>query len=283
MLGRFLSNGFGLMVLAAFVYAVGDVLYNLLTSSLPITEIALVRFLLGGIILGPIILSRGVSLKGNQIKALVLRGVFGTVSFFCLLKSMTLIPFSLTMVLFYTYPIFVVFFSFLFLRETVGGKELVLIGIGFAGAYVLINPASHSLNPGHLFALLASCIGAMAMVMIRKARKTDGAMIIYFYFCLVGGAISSPFALTAWKTPAFPEWILLLALGFSLLVAQVMMNQGFKYCKAAEGSLLLMSELVFAGFAGISLFGDPVGFHFWAGASLVVASGLGLNWVHRRS
>ena len=271
------------MVFAAFVYAIGDVLYKILTSSLPITEIALVRFLFGGIVLGPVILSRGASLKGNQIGALVLRGIFGTVSFFCLLKSMTLIPFSLTMVLFYTYPIFVAFFSFLLLGETIGKREIVLIGVGSAGAYVLINPASHSLNAGHLFALLASCIGAMAMVMIRKARKSDGAMIIYFYFCLVGGAISFPFALSDWKMPASPEWILLLTLGLSLLVAQLMMNQGFKYCKAAEGSLLLMSELVFAGFAGVSLFRDPVGVHFWVGASLVVGSGLGLNWMHRRS
>ena len=282
MLRRLLSNGFGLMVLAAFVYSIGDVLFKILTSSVPITEIALIRFLFGGIVLAPVILSRGGSLKGNQIMALILRGILGTVSFFCLLKSMTLIPFSLTMVLFYTYPIFAAFFSFLLLGETIGRRELVLILVGFSGTYVLINPTSHSFNAGHLFGLLASCIGAMAMVMIRKARETDGAMIIYFYFCLVGGSISLPFVLSAYNMPALREWVLLLALGLSLLIAQLMMNQGFKYCKAAEGSLLLMSELVFAGIAGVFLFRDPVGLHFWVGASLVVGSGLGLNWVNRK-
>jgi len=49
---------------------------------------------------------------------------------------------------------------------------------------------------------------------------------------------------------------------------QLMMNQGFKYCSAVEGSLLLMSELIFAGIAGVFLFGDLS----------VSISGLGPHW-----
>jgi drug/metabolite transporter (DMT)-like permease len=283
MLRRLLSSGFGLMVPAAFLYSINDVFFKILTSSLPITQVAFIRFLLGGIVLWPVLSSQGISFRGNHIGVLILRGVFGTVSLLCILESMTLIPFSMTMVLFYTFPIFAAFFSFLLLGETIGRRELVLILIGLVGIYVLIDPGSHSFNRGYLFGLLASCTGAMAMVMIRKARETNGAMIIYFYFCLVGGAISFPFFLYTFKMPDPRQWILLLIIGLSMLVAQLMMNQGFKYCKAAEGSLLLMAELVFAGIAGILLFKDPVTLHFWVGALLIVGSGLGLNWMNRRS
>jgi drug/metabolite transporter (DMT)-like permease len=123
----------------------------------------------------------------------------------------------------------------------------------------------------------------MAMVMIRKARETNGAMIIYFYFCLVGGVISFPFLLHAFKWPDLRESILLVATGLAMLVGQLMMNQGFKYCKAAEGSLLLMAELVFAGIAGILFFRDPVTIRFGAGALLIIGSGLGLNWMNRKA
>jgi drug/metabolite transporter (DMT)-like permease len=61
------------------------------------------------------------------------------------------------------------------------------------------------------------------------------------------------------------------------------MNHGFKYCKAAEGSLLLMSEVVFTGIAGILLFRDPVTVRIATGALLIVVSGFGLNWVSRKS
>jgi len=190
---QFLASGFGLMVLSAFVYSISDVILKILSRSLPTTEIAFIRFLLGGIILWPILSSMKISPRGNDIRILVLRGIFGTVSFLCLLKSMAMIPLSLAMVLFYTYPIFAALFSFLLIGEEIGKKDLVLIGIGLVGTYVLINPSSHSFGMGHLFGLFASALGALAMVMIRKARETNGALIIYFYFCLVGGSISFPF------------------------------------------------------------------------------------------
>jgi drug/metabolite transporter (DMT)-like permease len=283
MFRRFLASGFGLMISAAFLYSINDVFLKILISSLPIPQIAFIRFLLGGIVLWPVISAQGISLRGSQIGALVLRGVFGTSSLFCILKSLTLIPLSLTMVLFYTFPIFAATFSFLWLGESIGKKEVALILVGLAGIYALIDPGSHAFNKGYLFGLLASCTGAMAMVMIRKARETNGAMIIYFYFCLVGGVISFPFLLHAFKWPDLRESILLVATGLAMLVGQLMMNQGFKYCKAAEGSLLLMAELVFAGIAGILFFRDPVTVRFGAGALLIIGSGLGLNWMNRKA
>ena len=108
------------MILSAFIYSIGDVILKILSRSLPMTEIAFVRFLLGGIILWPILSRMKISPKGNDIRILVLRGIFGTVSFFCLLKSMAMIPLSLAMVLFYTYPIFAAFFSFLLIGEEIG-------------------------------------------------------------------------------------------------------------------------------------------------------------------
>jgi drug/metabolite transporter (DMT)-like permease len=279
---QFLASGFGLMVFSAFIYSIGDVILKILSRSLPATEIAFIRFLLGGIILWPILASMKISPKGNDIRILVLRGIFGTVSFFCLLKSMAMIPLSLAMVLFYTYPIFAAFFSFLLIGEKIGKKDLVLIGTGLVGIYVLINPTSHSFGMGHLFGLFASGLGALAMVMIRKARETNGALIIYFYFCLVGGSISFPFFVQSFRMPDLQQGALLALLGLALLVAQVMMNQGFKYCRAAEGSLFLMFELVFAGTAGVVIFKDPISLHFGLGALLIVGSGLGLNWMNRK-
>lgn len=283
MVNRFLSNGFWLMFLAAFIYSIADVFIKVLSTSLPITEIAFVRFLLGGVILWPILSSLGTSLRGRHIQYLILRGVFGTSSFLCLLKSMAMTSLSISMVLFYTFPIFAALFSFLLMGETIGKKEMGLILMGLIGIYILINPGSHAFNMGYLFGLLASCLGGISMVMIRKARETNGAFIIYFYFCMVGGALTFPFFAWNFKMPNLQQWVLLLLLGLSLLVAQVMMNQGFKFWRAAEGSLLLMSELVFAGIAGILVFKDPVTFHFLMGAALIVGSGLGLSLVTQKS
>jgi drug/metabolite transporter (DMT)-like permease len=44
-----------------------------------------------------------------------------------------------------------------------------------------------------------------------------------------------------------------------------------------------MFELVFAGTAGVVIFKDPISLRFGLGALLIIGSGLGLNWMNRKS
>ncbi|NWG01907.1 MAG: DMT family transporter [Syntrophaceae bacterium] len=279
----FLTSGFGLMLLAAFVFSLADVLTKYLTSQLPIMQIAFIRFLLGVMLLWPILSSRGISLRGNQTKILILRGLFGTLSFFCLLQSIALIPLANAIVLFYTFPLFVALFSFVFFKTPIEKGEILLIGAGLIGIYLLIDPDFHSFNAGYIFGILSSGMGGMAMVLIHQARQTNGPLIIYFYFCLIGGILSFPFFLRGFEIPDFPLGMLLIFLGLMLLIGQVLMNQGFKFCKASEGSLIMMSEIVFAGIAGFLIYQDPITLHFLIGALLIIGSGVGLNLMSRRS
>jgi drug/metabolite transporter (DMT)-like permease len=280
---RFLTSGFWLMILAAFVFSFADILAKYLTSQFSIMQIAFIRFLLGGVILWPVLSSRGISLKGTHTRVLILRGLLGTFSFFCLLKSIALIPLANAIVLFYTFPLFVALFSFLLFRTPIDKGELLLIGVGLVGIYILINPDFRSFNTGYLFGILSSGLGGMAMVLIHKARQTNGPLIIYFYFCLMGGILSFPFFVKEFRAPSFDHGILLVFLGLMLLVGQILMNHAFKFCKASEGSLIMMSEIVFAGIAGFLMFKDPLTFHFLLGSVLIMGSGVGLNLMNRRS
>jgi drug/metabolite transporter (DMT)-like permease len=282
-LKRLLISGLGLMLLSAIIYSFADILTKHLSSFFSPAQIAFVRFLFGGLILWPILSSKGISLRGNQTRILVLRGLFGTLSFFCLLKSIAMIPLSNAIVLLYTFPLFAFLFSFLFFRTGVEIGETFLIGIGSLGIYIFINPDFHSFNIGYIYGLLSGCLGGMAMVFIYKARQTNGPLIIYFYFCLIGGIISFPFWVQGFKIPEAHHGIPLVLVAFLLLIGQLLMNHGFKYCKAAEGSLILMSEIVFAGVAGVLLFKDPITYHFMVGGFLIIGSGVGLNLISRIS
>jgi len=282
-LRRLLTSGLGLMLLSAIIFSFADILIKHLSSFFSPTQIAFARFLLGGAILWPILSSRGISLRGSQTRILVLRGLFGTLSFFCLLKSIAMIPLSNAIVLLYTFPLFTFLFSFLFFRKGVDIGETFLIGIGLLGIYIFINPDFHSFNIGYIYGLLSSCLGGMTMVFIYKARQTNGPLIIYFYFCLIGGIISFPFLVQGFKIPEAHRGILLVLVALLLLIGQLLMNHGFKYCKAAEGSLILMSEIVFAGVAGVLLFKDPITYHFIVGGFLIIGSGVGLNLIGRIS
>jgi len=278
-----LANGLGLMLLSALVFSFADILTKYLSFFFFPTQIAFIRFLCGGLILWPVLSRKGVSLRGNRTRILILRGIFGTLSFFCLLKSIAMIPLANAIVLMYTFPLFAFLFSSIFYKTGIEIVEIFLIGIGLLGIYIFINPDFHSFNMGYIFGLLSGCLGGMVMVFIHKARQTNGPLIIYFYFCLIGGIISFPFWVQGFKIPEVHHGILLVLLALLLLVGQVLMSEGFKYCKAAEGSLIMMSEVVFTGVAGVLLFKDPVTYHFAVGAFLIIGSGVGLNLISRIS
>jgi drug/metabolite transporter (DMT)-like permease len=280
---RFLKSGFWLILLATVIFSLADVLIKSISSSFTPPQIGFTRFLLGGLILWPILSSRGISLRGDHTVILILRGLFGTLSFFCLLKCIAMIPLSNAIVLFYTFPLFVVLFSFFLFRTAIEKGELVLIGVGLVGIYVLTNPDFHSFSLGYMFGLLASGFGGVAMVLIHKARQTNDPFIIYFHFCLVGMVLCFPFCIQGFELPHFQHWILLISVALVLLVAQILMNHGLKFYKASEGSLIMMSEVVFAGIGGVLIFEDPVTPNFLAGALLIVGSGVGLNLMTRRS
>ena len=282
-LKRLLISGLGLMLLSAIIFSFADILTKHLSSFFSPVQIAFVRFLFGGLILWPILSSKGISLRGNQTRILVLRGFFGTLSFFCLLKSIAMTSLSNAIVLLYTFPLFAFLFSFLFFRTGVELGEIFLIGVGLLGIYIFVNPDFHSFNPGYIYGLLSGCFGGMAMVFIYKARQTNGPLIIYFYFCLIGGIVSFPFWIHGFRIPEAHHGILLVLLALLLLIGQVLMNHGFKYCNAAEGALIMMSEVVFAGVAGILLFQDAITYHFIVGGFLIIASGVGLNLMSRIS
>jgi drug/metabolite transporter (DMT)-like permease len=279
----FLESGLIVMVLSAFLYALTDIIIKCIAPSFGVIQIAFARFLLGALILWPMLISSSQSLIGNSTRFLLLRGLTGTLAFFCLVKSIAMIPLSNAMVLFYTFPLFATFFSILFLREHFKKMEIMLIFLGLIGIYIFINPSSHVYTMGHVFGLLAGCFTGFTVVLIRKLRKTNGPLIIYFYFCLVGGIFSFPFFIARFRLPGFEQSLLLVVLAVIFLFAQILMNQGFKYCKASEGSVILMSEVVFTGIAGVVIFNDSLSLGFLIGACLIVGSGVGLNLMSRES
>jgi drug/metabolite transporter (DMT)-like permease len=278
-----LISGFGLMLLSALIFSFTDIFIKVLSSSFSSFQIGFARFFLGGFILWPLLSSKGMSLRGNQTRILILRGFFGTFSFLLLLKSIAMIPVSNAIVLHYTFPLFAALFSFLFFKITLEKGEMILILVGLVGIYILTNPDFHSFNHGYLFGFLSGCFGGVAMVLAHQARQTNSAFLIYFYFCLIGGMITSPLVLQNLKVPNIQDGILLVFVAFMLLIGQVVMNHGLKFCKASEGSLILMSEVVFTGIAGVLIFKDQVTWNFLAGAFLIVGSGVGLNLTSRAS
>ena len=283
MIKRSATSGLILMLASALFFAVSNTMIKYISPEIGTWHIACFRFLIGGLILFIVLRTTGLSLRGAHPGLLLLRGITGTLAFLALLKAIQMIPLSHALVLLYTFPLFAAVFSIIFLREPFRVVEMVLAAVGMIGVYVVLAPGSHDLSAGHLFGLIAGCVSGLVMVLIRKLREVNGPFIIYFYYCLIGSAVSLPPTLATLAIYDFRLIAVLIIIAVTAVAAQIFMNEGFRFCKASEGSVILMSEVVFAGAAGVALFDDPLTLPFLIGASLILGSGAVLNFMSIRS
>jgi len=278
---RFSSStikGSALMLGSALLFASTDIIIKIVGPAFRVWDIAFFRFG-GGIILIIIFFGwSGNPFKSDNLRLLIIRGITGALAFLALVGAIQLLPLSSAIVLLYSFPAFAALFSAVIFGERISFLQIVCIIGTLVGVGILLDfsPAGNLL--GQAIGLIAGMFAGIAVCLIKKLRETNGPVIIYLYFCLVGGVIALPPFVAGPILPVSARDIfLVVSLVLLFLAAQLLMNQGFKYCKSWEGGLFLSSETLFTSVVGICFMGDPVTWHFWTGGGLIIASVVVLN------
>ena len=119
----FLDNGIVIMLEACFFFAVFDSLTKYLVDSFTMGEIVFVRFCFGAVMMFPSLLRQRLGIRRKDFFLLMLRGLSGAGTFYLTLLAFQSGALSVTMVLFFTSPLWALFMGALFLEEHLTGKE----------------------------------------------------------------------------------------------------------------------------------------------------------------
>ena len=268
------------MLSAALFFAMLNVCIKLLGSEFSSWDIAFYRSF-GGVVLLHVIFGRRRNLyRSSSIPLLVVRGCVGAVAFLAMVMAIRLLPVSTAMVIFFTYPAFAALFSVLLFKEGLNGYEFLCLLLVLIGAFVLFDFKVTGNLAGQAIALLGGIFAGLAMTLIQKLRRNNGSVIIYLYFCTMCAIVSAPKYLL---DPTFPttvvEGVLVLGIILSSLIAQLLMNRGFLYCRGWEGGVFMSSEVIFTAIIGIALLAEPAGWRFWLGGGLILGSVTLLNYL----
>lgn len=276
------AKGFFLMLGSAFLFAVLGVLIKLLGPDYRVWDIAIFRFGGGVIVLYGLFGWQQNLIKPRNPKMMLFRGLTGSCAFIALVLAIRHIPLSTTMVLFYSYPAFAAMFSPLLFGDRISGGEVISIGLAIIGVAVLLDFRFEGGVFGQLMALTSAVFAGLTVALIKKLRETHGSVIIYFYFCVIGTAISiGPFSINPQLPRVGLEWLIVGGILFTSILAQLLMNQGFRYCKSWEGGLFMTSELIFVTIFGILFLGEPMTWRFWTGGVLILSSAVGFNYLKK--
>jgi drug/metabolite transporter (DMT)-like permease len=266
------------MLSAALLFTLLNVFVKLLGPAFTVWHIGFFRFFGGLVVLLSLFGRRGNPFRGVNTRLLIIRGCVGSVTFISLVTAIRLLPLSTALVIFYSFPAFSAVFSFLIYGERIGALELTCIAVVVIGVGVIFDFQLAGGLMGQIMAVTAGVFGGLTVTLIRSLREKNGPVIIYLYFCTMGAIITFPYFIMHPILPSTPmEWIMVLGIVFSSAMAQLLMNQGFFYCRGWEGGVFMSSEVIFTALVGIVFLGDTATLRFWIGGLMIFGSVVALN------
>ena len=267
-----------LMLSAALMFTLLNVFVKLLGPAFTVWHIGFFRFFGGLAVLLSVFGRHGNPYRGFNTRLLIIRGCVGSIAFILIITAIRLLPISVALVIFYSFPAFSAVFSYLIYGERIGKFEIACIAVVVIGVGVLFDFQLAGGLLGQILALVGGVFAGITVTLIRSLREKNGPVIIYLYFCTMGAMITFPKFIMHPIFPSTPtEWIMILGIIFFSVSAQLLMNQGFFYCRGWEGGVFMSSEVIFTGVVGIVFMGDPVTPRFWIGGLMVFGSVVALN------
>ncbi|MBN1277218.1 MAG: DMT family transporter [Deltaproteobacteria bacterium] len=266
------------MLSAAMLFTLLNLFIKLLGPAFSVWHIGFFRFFGGLIVLLAIFGRRRNPFKGNSTRLLLIRGCVGSIAFISLITAIRMLPLSTALVIFYSFPAFSAVFSFIIFGERISRVQIACIAAVVMGIGIIFDFRLAGGLIGQTAALVGSVFAGLTVTLIRSLRENNGPVIIYLYFCTMGAIVTFPMFI---MNPVFPstaaEWVMIFGIIFSSVTAQLLMNQGFFYCRGWEGGVFMSSEVIFTACIGIIFLGDPASLRFWTGGSIVFASIVALN------
>ncbi len=266
------------MLSAALLFTLLNVIIKTLNPVFTVWHIGFFRFF-GGLVMILVIFGRHHNpFVGNNTRLLIIRGCVGSVAFISLITALKMLPLSTALVIFYSFPAFSAVFAYIIYGEKIGKFEIACIILVMVGVGALFDFRLGGTFLGQAMALFGALFAGLTVTLIRSLREKNGPVIIYLYFCTMGSLVTAPKFILTPMLPGSPlEWVMVLGIVFTSLTAQLLMNQGFFYCKGWEGGVFMSSEVIFTGIVGIVFLGDPVTLRFWVGGILIFGSVVALN------
>ena len=235
------------------------------------------RFVIGLGLIAAAAMSGKARLVFVNKKLLLLRGLIGGTAVFITLLCITKLGLGKGVIMISSYPIFGSIISAIFLKErlrlfNIGTILTAMVGIYFI-AYDEQNGFSLMVFGRYeLLAVFGAVLAGFAVTIIRKLHDTDSSLAIYFSQCLVGMWLLIGPALGSEESVDFKGVFILLGLGGSITIGQLLMTEGFKYVPVKIGSLLMMLETVLCYVAGVAIFREPLTWSSLLGSVLVIGA-----------
>ena len=266
-----------LTVAAVGFITLNDAMAKWLTERYPVGQVLAIR---GGLVVLLVWLwatatDRRAALRIRNWPLNLARGGLMACSTFLFVTALALMPITDAIAISFAGPIFATALAAMILGEPVGWRRWNAIAVGFAGVIVMLRPTPELFRIVALFPIGAALIGAFRDIVTRKlgtgGESTVAVLIVSTTIVSFAGLLTLPFG---WEPLRLVDLGLFAVTAVLVALAQGLMIEGLRLGEVGLVGPFKYSSLVWALILGLVIWGEIPGVWTWAGASLVVASGL---------
>ena len=186
------------------------------------------------------------------------------------------------LLLFYLAPLWTVFFARLLLAEKAGRMAYAVIGLSFAGAYIMLSESGGLPLPTNAAEWLGLSAGIGFALTNVLTRKISSAPIALRSLAVFAGVVvlSAFYTLHEGSSPQIvftldvQGWWMVVGIALALLFATFTVQYGLARTPANRAIVILLSELVVAAIASRYLADEKMNLQEWIGGAMIVAATL---------
>ena len=261
------------IVASELSFALSAAIIKSVSVSLPNESIVFFRNFFGILVLIPLLIKAETNiLQTERLHLHLVRSGCGMGAMYCFFYALAHISLADSMLIKSTIPLIIPFVAALWLQENISYRVSIAGGIGFIGIFLILRPDG-DMNWASLVALASSLMAAMAFVTVRKLSATEPPLRIVSYFAIVGLSISAIPLIWAWQTPTLSQWIMLMAVGLTTTIGQLLLTRGYQSASASSVAIFTYTSVPFGTFLGWLFWHELLDINSLIGAILIVLAG----------
>ena len=272
------------MLCSVFILTVSDVLTKWLATGYPPGQLICLRSL--AVLVLILMLStprrRWTGFRIINPGAHAVRGIFACAGSFLFVLGIGYVPLANAMSIGFAGPLLITALAVPMLGEHVGWRRWSAVLVGFAGVLVILRPGAEGFHWAALALLCGTVFGSLRDIVTRRisATESSSSLLITTNVCMVAFGLLSIFQ--GWTAPSVRDAALLAASGLLIGSGHYLQIEAFRQAEAGTVVPFRYTALLWATLFGWLVFGDIPGAATFAGAALVVASGLFILYRERR-
>ena len=270
------------MMCAMTAFTVNDACIKALGAEIPLFQLLVIRSIAALGFLVVVAWRSGalrVRIARRDQKLIAIRSLCEMAAAYFFLTALLHMPFASISAILQALPLTVTLGAAILLRESVGWRRFVAIGIGFVGVYLIIRPGPGGFNVYALFGVIAVLAATARDLASRRLSSGVPSLTVavatatgVMLFSLVGGAF------VKWQPMTLTEIALMAGSVIGIAVAYLCSVMAMRVGEIGFVAPFRYSSLIVAMIFGLIFFGEWPDQLTLIGAAIVVATGLFTLW-----